>query len=479
MIKLKDVCFQYEKTGDRVSNINLEIQKGEFIVLIGTSGSGKTTVTRIINGLAPYFYEGDLSGRVEIDEKDAASLSMWERGKLVGSIFQDPKSQFFSKQVDGEIAFGCENYGLQTEEMIERVNSAIGVMNMESLRKRDLFTLSNGERQKTAIASIWAVSPKVYVFDEPSSNLDTEGTACLATVMRRLKDSGCTIIVAEHRLYYLMDLADRFVYMEEGEISNIFTIAEMKRKSETELGSLGLRNTKYVEINEVEMAGNTYVNPDEKRLLVENLFFKYKKDSIFNNLSFGANAGDIVAVTGTNGAGKTTLAKVVCGLLKENGGEIFINSKKCGRRERQKKIWFVMHDSNSQLFGESVADELLLMTRRSEKDIEKARYLLKELGLYQYRDRHPTTLSGGQKQRLSLAAAMMHDADILVLDEPTSGLDAENMKRVAQCFRLLAAKGKTILVITHDHELVRESCTKILNMANDRTIQSIREIKTA
>ena len=432
----------------------------------------KTTVTRIINGLAPYFYEGDLSGSVEINAKDASSLSMWERGKLVGSIFQDPKSQFFSKQVEGEIAFGCENYGLKAEDIREQVNSAISVMDMEPLREKDLFRLSNGERQKTAIASIWAINPRIYVFDEPSSNLDIEGTACLADAMRLLKDKGCTIIVAEHRLYYLMNLADRFVYMKEGKIADIFTAAEMKRKSEPELISLGLRNTKYVNINEAEMSGKSYVNSDKERLSVANLSFMYKNSPILNNISFGANAGDIVAVTGTNGAGKTTLAKVVCGLLKEKNGELYINSKKCSRRERQKRIWFVMHDSNAQLFGESVADELLLMTRRSEKDIENARYLLKELGLYKYKDRHPTTLSGGQKQRLSIAAAMMHNADILILDEPTSGLDAENMKRVAQCLRIIAAKGKTILVITHDHELVRESCIKVLNIANDRIIHN-------
>ena len=224
MIKLKNVSFSYNQDSRNIiENINIEIKKGEVVAFIGASGCGKTTLTRIINGLAYKFYGGKLNGNITIDGIKPCEKELYEIGRRVGSIFQNPKSQFFAENVEDEIAFGLENYGVDREKISRRIREALSSINGENLIDKSLFHLSSGERQKIAIASINALDPPIYVFDEPSANLDMKSVEALRKLMLSLKIQGKTMVISEHRIYYLKDLVDKYYYLEDGEIRYSFS----------------------------------------------------------------------------------------------------------------------------------------------------------------------------------------------------------------------------------------------------------------
>lgn len=453
MIKLKDVTFQYENTSEGLSNINLSVNKGECVVFIGPSGNGKTTLTRLINGLAPVFYKGKLTGDLYIDNKNMASFPFWQRGKIVGSVFQNPKSQFFSSEMVGEVAFGCENYGLSYKEICKNTNNAIEKFDISNLKDKSLDVLSSGEKQKVAIASVYALKPKVYVCDEPTANLDEKGIEELKKKFIQLKEEGNTLIIAEHRISWLMSIADRFVYLEKGNIKWYKTLEQMKELSEDELNNYGIRSSKNVLCPKLSKP----LGSDIPILEIDNLTVKRSKNYILNKISFKAWAGQIIAITGQNGAGKTTFGKSISYLCKSKGS-IKINGNQKRRFHKDRSIWYGSNDMDAQFFTDSVSEEILVGLDRTNDIIEKARLLLKEFGLYKFKDLHPTVLSGGQKQRLSIACGLLSERKILILDEPTSGLDKGNMLIIANAIKKASLTGKTILVITHDYEFIKYCC---------------------
>lgn len=454
MITLKNVSFQYEGCEEGVHGIDLTVCDGECVVLIGPSGGGKTTLTRLINGLAPSCYQGTQKGSLRINDTEIASLPAWRIGQEIGSVFQDPKSQFFSSELVGEVAFACENYGMTKQEIRKRTDEAIASLGLEPLRARPLDVLSSGEKQRVAVASIYALRPHTYVCDEPTANLDNEGAARLADILWKLKDEGNTLIIAEHRLAWLDGIADRFVYVSEGSIQWEKTSAQMRGLSEEEGKRYGLR-----EITETEPSlpgGSASVG--EEHFFCRNLTCRRKKAIIFEKMNFSLPTGQITAITGRNGAGKTTLAMVLAGLQKQSSGEIYIGGKKLSAGKRRKAVWYSSNDTGTQFFTTSATEELLLHSDYSPERLERARALLKTLGLYAYKDVHPAALSGGQKQRLSIACGLLSDREILLFDEPTSGLDGGNMRKIAAVLTEAATAGKTILVITHDKEFMQACC---------------------
>lgn len=252
VIQFEDVSFEYPGAEtESIQHINLDVKEGEFLVLTGGSGCGKTTLTRLINGLAEQFYEGTLKGRVTLLGRSISEYPLYEIGKKVGSIFQDPKSQFFASITEDEIAFGCENYGVSYEELDGRVSNAIKRINGDMLRGKEIYPMSSGEKQKIAVASVNAVDPEIYVFDEPSANLDMYSVEALKNLMRELKAEGHTIVVAEHRLYYLTDLADRFLYMENGSIKEEWSPEELLSMSENKRQKIGIRaaDLRHIEVD--------------------------------------------------------------------------------------------------------------------------------------------------------------------------------------------------------------------------------------
>lgn len=471
MISLKNVTYFYQNhKNPAIKNINIDIKKGELVVLTGNSGCGKTTVTRVVNGLAQKFYEGKLSGQVIVNNFDISKKKLWELGKDIGSVFQDPKSQFFATLVEDEVAFGCENYGVDENEIDDRVYKALEMVNGLNLSGKELFNLSNGEKQKIAIASISALNPDIYVFDEPSANLDMYSVEQLKQMIEYLKGLGKTILISEHRLYYLKDLADRYIYMKDGEIKYIWYKEEVDNITTKRWESLGLRPLDLKNIDDLKLNNNNIKN--KVFLEIKNLDFNYKKDRIFSKLNLAFKSGEITCITGENGAGKTTLAKILCGLLKENGGSLEYNNKPLKHKDRRKISYFVSQNTDCQLFSESVAEELLL-----SNEVIDAKDVLKNYGLEKLIKCNPSTLSGGERQRLTLAVADVINRDILIFDEPTSGVDKNNMNLISKRFKELASKGKIIIVITHDYEFIKESCEKVVLINSKEKIEKINVCK--
>lgn len=463
VIRFEDVSFEYPGAEtESIHHIDLVIKEGEFLVLTGGSGCGKTTLTRLINGLAEKFYEGSLKGCITLLGRNISEYPLYEIGKKVGSIFQDPKSQFFSSVTEDEIAFGCENYGVPYEKLDGCVSNAIKRINGDMLRGKEIYPMSSGEKQKIAVASVNAVDPEIYVFDEPSANLDMHSVEALKNLMRQLKAEGHTIIVAEHRLYYLAGIADCFLYMKNGCIKDEWTPEELLSMSEDKRKKIGIRA---VDLRCIE--GNIPPPTQEKKLTLEvkDLAFSYRKHPVFHNLSFRAYAGDLIAIIGRNGIGKTTLSNILCGIQKESGGQVLYNGKEVSKRKRKEFSYFVTQNTDCQLFGDSVEEELLLNRKGSTQ--EQRDDLLKLYGLFEWKERHPATLSGGQKQRLTLAVSDWIDTPILILDEPTSGLDFKNMVRISEHLKALAQKGKTILIITHDYEFAAMTCNRVLHFVDE------------
>ena len=469
MIQFQNVSFQYNETdGNGIYNINVCIKKGEFVLLSGRSGCGKTTFTRCVNGLIPHFYEGSLNGRVLLKGNNVSGMKLNEIAETVGSVFQNPRSQFFTTDTVSEVAFACENASIPQKELIARVNKSMKELNIEHLKDKSLFELSGGERQRVAIASVHALSPEIYVFDEPSANLDARATEELMQALLLLKKKGATVIISEHRLYYLRDLIDKVIYMENGQIVKEYSRAEFLCLTDTDFVSMGLRCLYQEKLSPLHYFQQRTGTP---LLSVEHIDFNYKKnDAVLSDISFEGNKGEIIGIIGNNGEGKSTLAQLLCGLIKEQNGKILISSEKMSPRKRIGQSYFIMQDSEYQLFSESVEDELTLGMEKNPETLSRVEEVLAMLDLEEYRERHPASLSGGQKQRVVIAAAYMRNLKIVVFDEPTSGLDLENMMRVGGLIQKMAERGAVVFVITHDYELLLDTCQRILYLQNGRLV---------
>lgn len=462
MIELSDISFRYEGTDtDALKNVSLTVDCGECVVLAGASGCGKTTITRLCNGLIPHFYTGKLSGRVAIDGHDISGREPHELSALVGSVFQNPRTQFFNTDTDSELVFGMENCGVPYEEMHRRYDTAVADLGLHKLCGRDIFALSGGEKQSIAFGSVYALSPEIYVLDEPSANLDRAAIARLGEILRALKRKGKTILISEHRLYYLRDIADRVVLLGGGSIAESYAMGDLKRKTPCELYQMGLRSINDTAIQTVLAGCPVKVSALE----VRNVTVKRKKQTVLSHVNLYAQRGEIIGVTGPNGIGKTTLVRTVCGLMQEKRGEIYFDGLLMDLPSRKQCAFLVMQDPNYQLFSDSVENELGLTMTGEAPDSEKSTKILEELDLQDLRARHPLSLSGGQKQRLCIALAALSSADVLLFDEPTSGLDYRNMKRVADMLRVLSARGKAIVVISHDNEFLAEACTRVISLS--------------
>jgi len=461
-IKMKNVNFTYaNRTEEGLRDINLTIRRGECVLLTGASGCGKTSLTRIVNGLIPHFYEGELGGDISIDGQSITSWKIDELSMKVGSVFQNPRSQFFNLDTTNEIAFGCENLGISREQIVQRVNNTVTDLQISQLMDRNIFSLSGGEKQMLAIASAYTLGPDIFVLDEPSANLDAFATNQLRSVMEKLKEEGKTILIAEHRLYYLADIADRILYMDKGRIVQEWSAKEFSKVSKEQRIEMGLRAW---DLSQVQIEPNLNLSIEEQGTSVQHLSVAYtKKAPVLEDISCVMPRNRITAIIGRNGHGKSTFARCLCGLTKESSGKVFYCGNEQPYKHRCGQNYFVMQDPNYQLFSDSVIGEVELSLKRGKR--EKAvnvLEILSFLSLNEFAEQHPMSLSGGQKQRLAIAAGIAQSADVLILDEPTSGLDYNNMLRVHTLLDQLKAEGKEIIVITHDYEFLVNTCDCVI-----------------
>lgn len=465
-IQIKNVSFSYQNDNRQLDNIDLTISKGDCVAVVGSSGCGKSTLTRLINGLIPSFFQGNLEGKISIDNTNLQELSSWEIGAMVGNVFQDPRSQFFSNEVAGEIAFGCENLGLSHEQIIERVNKTVNEMHIEDLLNTSIYKLSYGMRQKVAICSAKAMEPDIYVLDEPSANLDLKSTYLLAELIQFLKDKGKTILIAEHRLFYLNGIVDKYIFMKNGKITDKYSAKQMQQKGSKSLNNHGLRSLNFEDISVPKVKNMNISTTSSFETL--NLSKSFGKKTLLNDICFKYNKNEIIALVGQNGVGKSTLGKMLAGLIKETSGKVLLDQRKKSCKKRIGDIWYIPQDLDSQLFGESLVDELTTGLDDSKDNIVKAEKILDKLGLLAFKDKHPATLSGGQKQRLVLGVAMMRKVPMIILDEPTSGLDFNSMEKVKDLIKEQKKNGTKFLIISHDIEFIARSCDRILKLDNGK-----------
>ena len=309
-------------------------------------------------------------------------------------------------------------------------------------------------------AMMCRMKPKVFVCDEPTANLDAAGTRQLAQTLRQLKAQGFTLLIAEHRIDWLMGIADRFLYLRDGRIAAEYTPEDLILLPEADILGMGLRSP-----HEEKCLPAPFVLDESPAVLkTAGLSKRIRKEVIFEDILLSVPEGSVTAITGQNGAGKTTLAQILCGLARQTRGHILIDGKKARAAVRRRDIYYCGNDTSTQFFTASVAEELLLNTELTEENKDRARHLLKEFGLYEYRAAHPSALSGGQKQRLAIACAIFSGRRILILDEPTSGLDGQNMRLIAERLKSEARNGRTILVITHDRELIESCCDNVVEV---------------
>lgn len=401
MIEIKNVSYSYENavTDGALKNVSLCIPEGQTVLLCGESGSGKTTFGRLVNGLIPCYYEEKLTGSVMVNGNDTTQLQLHELAGTVGSVFQNPKSQFYTLLTDTEIVFACENIGMEKREILRRFTETVQDFRLEKLLGKNVSQLSGGEKQKTACASVSMLRPPILVLDEPTSNLDISAIRELREIVAKWKATGKTVLIAEHRLWWLRGLVDRVAVFQEGSIVEDVPADEFWRRTPDELHAEGLRGScRFApQVKEHRADAQYIISP----------FRSSDGEFTLNIPELKIPKGAVVAVLGNNGAGKSTFARCLCGLVRKCKVQIIDGEKRYAGRKLSSLAYMVFQDVNHQLFSESVSEDVTLGLRLSEDEKRStAEEMLWRMELWGYREAHPMALSGGQKQRLAIAGAL-------------------------------------------------------------------------
>lgn len=439
---------------DALNDISCAIPQGEIAILCGQSGCGKTTYTRLLNGLIPGFYSGDLQG-IHMTCGIRAGLAPVESyvGQ-VGSVFQNPKTQYFNADSTDELAFPCENTGMSPARIRQRVHDVAEQFHIRHLLGRRIMTLSGGQKQQLAVAASTMLAPGLIVMDEPTSNLDMVAIRRLHDMVSRLRADGMTIVIAD------------FLAMSEQRVAA--------------LGLRALDDRPYrLAVHRKLQHGGIAPDEDKRQVVigVRGLSVGHTKRGLLGRKTpvfardipdFDIHEGEILGLMGSNGVGKSTLARTLCGLAAPLNGMVLLNGTKASRGALTRAGFLIMQDVNYQLFSDSVREEALLGLDGMDDAVrDRCDAVLRDLDLLDSVQRHPMSLSGGQKQRLAIACALMSDKRFIVLDEPTSGLDRLHMTQVGGLLRKLADRGKAVLVVTHDYELAALWCDRIIALEDE------------
>lgn len=456
MVEIENLSLSYGQNKKVLKNISLNIKKGECILFTGKSGSGKSSIINSINGLAVRYDGASIDGSIRIDNKNIKNLKLYEISMLVSSVFQNPKTHFFNVNTSLELLFYLENIGLSREEMDRRLTEMLNLFPIEHLLNRDIFKLSGGEKQILCIAASYISGTEIIVLDEPSSNLDEENIKIIKEMLVKLKSKGKTLIISEHRIFYLMDIIDRIFLIEDGKIKNEYKQTEFIKLSVKKLNELGLRDKTKTKLTvpEIQSSGN---------LDVKNIEFKFNgidKRFFFKNISF--EMGKIYGIVGKNGKGKSTLLRCLVGCERKSKDEIYLDGKRLSKADRIKISSLVMQDVNHQLFTDSVIGEVSLGIKNAE--INYVEDILKKLDLYELKDCHPMSLSGGQKQRVVIASILCKDSKLLFFDEPTSGMDFYNMMNISNLINECKTNNKIIFIVSHDQEFLNSIADYIIHL---------------
>ena len=454
MLTFSHVSCTYEgQERPSIRDVTLCVERGACVLVTGPSGSGKSTLVRLANGLVPHYFRAKVEGSVRACGKDPAQAALWEQAHLTGSVFQNPRTQFYTTDTTSELAFSLENQGLPADVIIRRIEEVVNRQGLGPLMDRSLFELSGGEKQRIACASVEVADPGLVLLDEPTANLDADGSAALAQLVRAWKEQGKTIVIAEHRLSWVIDVVDTLVVLEKGAVVAELRGEEARHVDEGFCAEHGLRTPRATPryAMRVPVAQPARQGP---ATYVENLHFAREKGHLlldFDRLDLVP--GGVTAVVGRNGRGKTTLLRCLAGLEPHDRSVLHHRGEAWGRKKRLGSVFLVAQDVNCQIFTQNVREEvtLSLAAGADEGLVDEA---LVTLDLEDVGDRDPFTLSGGQRQRVAIACAVVSGRDVICFDEPTSGLGYAHMRRFAVLLHELTERGRTVVVVTHDDELV-------------------------
>ncbi len=490
IINIDNVTFNYpESNKSALENINLKIKEGEFVLIVGPSGCGKSTLIRLLNKIVPDYYGGTLKGEVYINGKNIDYLNKSDIVKTVGMVYQHPEKQIILQDVEREIAFGLENFNTDINVMKRNVAEVISLLALNDIKDKQTNEISGGQKQRVAIASVVSMDPDIILFDEPISQLDPIASEEVLNSIKRLnRDMGKTIVLVEQRLDKCFHMADRVIFMENGKILGEGTpynipqninkkyhlpnISYVFKKAGKDIIPVTVKEGREA-INSIKF-NKSHIDKRQRSLgkcvmEVSKLSFEYERGSkTLNNINFKLNEGEILAVMGENGAGKSTLFKIICGLIDNYKGKVFIegeNFKKFTMDKRIKKIGYLSQNPNNYFGRKTVMEEVSYTLKNiSEYDEKRVLKVLKTLDLIHLKDRNPRDLSGGEKQRTAIACTLITDPDILILDEPTRGMDSVAKEKLGSIIKELSKKGKAIVLITHDADFAGDYVDSVMLM---------------
>ena len=498
MIHFSHFSYQYPDTAAPVlDDISLHLPEGDFVLVVGPSGAGKSTFLRSINGLVPHFYGGKVRGAVRVDGRDPVQVEPRGMSDLVGMVFQDPESGFVVDVVEDELAFALENWAFPRDVMRKRVEEALDQLQIAHLRDRPVSDLSGGEKQRVAIASVLTLHPDILVLDEPTSQLDPQAAEEVLLALRQLnEDLGITIVLSEHRLERVVQYADSVLYWPgdgrppllgaPGEIMRVIPLTPPLITLGKALGWQPLPLTikagrRFARALKPDLAPPpaplpTSRNGQAPSIQVEGLWHRYANGvEALKGIDLQVRPGEFLALMGRNGSGKSTLLKHLVGLLQPARGKVRVLGQDASRtptEELTTEIAYTPQNPDRLLFAETVAEELAFSRRARNLPADPAadQALLARLGIADLVDRHPRDLSVGQRQRLALAAVLITDPPLILLDEPTRGLDYVQKHKLAELLQELRDSGKTVIMATHDVELVAATADRVALMAQGQIV---------
>ena len=519
-ISVKNVTYTYpEQDAPALKDVNLEVGRGEYLVVMGRNGAGKTTLCVLLNGVIPNVLGGKIRGRTEVMGLDTRRHHVYELAQYVGMVLQDPEAQLFTSNVRSEAAFAAENLGVPREEMIERIEWALEVVRLQEFVKRAPSHLSGGQKQRLAIAAGLVMRPSVLVLDEPTSQLDPIGAQEVFSVLRDLnQDLGMTIVLSTHKSEHAARYADRIVVLDQGQIvvqgtpkevfpqvellDRIYVQVPAVTRVEWDLGkALGKdRAEKGVLLEEtranlselldergvarqsvVVSKPSPPVPPvlEEPHIAFKDVSFQYPgtDDKALDGISISVGKGEFVGIVGQNGAGKTTLVKHVVGLLKSTSGQIIVGEKDLADEsveDMAQTVGLVLQNPDAQLFAMGVAEEVAFgctnLGLPEEEVVQRVDRALAATGLDELREVYPFNLSFGDRRKLSVAAVVSMEPEVLIFDEPTTGQDYRGRRELADIARRLNEMGRTVLMVTHDMDLIAEYTHRLIVMGSGRVL---------
>lgn len=505
-VSIKDLSFRYKDQEGRnaIENINLEIEKGQFVVIMGPSGAGKSTFANCLNGLIPHFIRGEYSGEVIVNGTNVKESAVNKMARDIGLVFQDFESQLFSTNTNLEIAFGPENFGVDREEIQRRIDHILKVVDLEGFEDRQPSTLSGGQKQRLAIGSVLASMPSVICMDEPTTDLDPVGKLGIFNIAKELhQDENLTLIIIEHETGEAIN-ADRIIIMEDGKIIRDGKPEEVLREVELtdRIGIMsmqipkyfskttvlkgkdlpltqeeGIRKFKELELKIDENKYEEILQKEEEReqaygdviIEVKDLEHTYPNGKkALKGIDLEIKEGEFLAVLGHNGSGKTTLVKHLNGLLQPTGGSVIVkgrDTRKSTVFEIGQDVGYAFQNPDHQIFADTVYDEVAFSPKirgcSKEEIDERVKEALKAVDMEGYEEEDPFSLSKGERQRIAVASILSARPKVIILDEPTTGLDYKEQKQMMELVKKLNEDGHTIIMITHTMWVVSEYAHRV------------------